>query len=440
MTSEVIDVVLAPPHARLPMRDRALARVATHGRSRVPAVATAAAVALLPLLEPRGPVNMAPVDAFIAVAIAAAVFWAISTRQVWRFPYALAMSLFIAGGAIGAMAGPVPSVGLSAVLQDMVLLVLSWVVVNVAASRDHFRLLGRVWAYASIAWAAVLLAGIVTATPALTGRVAREGTRTALTFGDPNISANYYFISIMIISAFRCPRHRLPRYAAYGLLLGALATTGSNSGIVSLTVGVTAAVLVSLYRRTGVVPALTALCLVIVAGVVAASQINLQSLEDRAHSSRYAIIRDGIGRGQTSTAQRGSLLQESMHLYAEGGPLGAGPVSTKTRLEAGMAPLVKEAHDDYMAALTERGAIGALGLVLLLGSILVRAGAVARTPPGSRPDEPLVNPNALVGALAGTLVTMTVYELLHTRHVWTLFSLVAAQAIWGRKWRGSEPS
>jgi len=45
----------------------------------------------------------------------------------------------------------------------------------------------------------------------------------------------------------------------------------------------------------------------------------------------------------------------------------------------------------------------------------------------------VVRPNALAGALAGTLVAMTVYELLHVRHVWTLFAVVAAVSIWGRR-------
>ena len=42
----------------------------------------------------------------------------------------------------------------------------------------------------------------------------------------------------------------------------------------------------------------------------------------------------------------------------------------------------------------------------------------------------IVKPNALLGALAGTLVASTVYELLHVRHVWALFGLLAALSIW----------
>ena len=42
-------------------------------------------------------------------------------------------------------------------------------------------------------------------------------------------------------------------------------------------------------------------------------------------------------------------------------------------------------------------------------------------------------PNALVGAVCGTMLASTVYELLHLRHLWALFAMVAAVSIWGRR-------
>jgi hypothetical protein len=61
-------------------RSKALARPG------VPVVACAAVVALLPLIQPGGPANSAPVDLLIGIALAAAVFWAVSSGQTWRFP------------------------------------------------------------------------------------------------------------------------------------------------------------------------------------------------------------------------------------------------------------------------------------------------------------------------------------------------------------------
>src|SRR6266566_4841881 len=70
--------------------------------------ATAGAVALLPLLSPSGPANLAPVDLLIAAAVAACLLWAGTAGHQWRFPYALPMAVFITGGALGALVGPVP--------------------------------------------------------------------------------------------------------------------------------------------------------------------------------------------------------------------------------------------------------------------------------------------------------------------------------------------
>ena len=107
------------------------------------------------------------------------------------------------------------------------------------------------WVYAAIVWALLLFVGLAAGVSFLTGQTTSEGSRTALTFGDPSFSANYYFVSIMIIWATGRPRHRVARIAAYALLIAALLSAGSNSGIVSLTVGTMVAILAGVYRRRG---------------------------------------------------------------------------------------------------------------------------------------------------------------------------------------------
>jgi O-antigen ligase len=252
-----------------------------------------------------------------------------------------------------------------------------------------------------------------------------------LTFGDPNVAANFLFISIMVIWATHIPRHRSLRLTGYALLVAAMITTGSNSGLVSIIVGVMVAGFLGLYRRAGAVAAVAMICFALCGLYAVGSNINLISIQDRAQASRWSFIRDGIGRQESSVEQRGSILHESLHLYQVGGPFGAGPASTKPRLQAEQAPFVKEAHDDYLAALTERGLIGLLGVALLVGGVALQAIALVRR--RLTPDfaAVIVRPNALVGAIAGTLLTMTVVELLHARHVWTLFAVVAALSLWG---------
>ena len=407
---------------------------------RLAVAATAAAVALLPLLVPRGPANISPVDAPITVAMLACLVWAGTSGHRWRFPYAIPVGLLIIGGALGALAGPVPVPGIVALLQDIVLLAWCWAVINLASSPERLRILLATWAYSSIAWAVLLFVGLAIGSATIAGQTAEEGSRTALTFADPNVSANYYFISMMIMWAAGFPRTIPLRLAATVVLLAALASTGSNSAIVSLIVGVAVALLVGIYRRVGIVPAISALAFLLVGGYLAFSLISLTGIQEAAHESRYAFVRDGIGRGQKSVSQRDTLFGESLRLYETGGPLGAGPVSTKPRLENEMAPFVKEAHNDYLAALIERGAIGLLGFFILVAGLAVRALALAGARLTGGFGDVVVRPSALVGAVAGTMVAAAVYELLHVRHVWTLFAFVAALYLWGKDLRGSATS
>jgi hypothetical protein len=97
------------------------------------------------------------------------------------------------------------------------------------------------------------------------------------------------------------------------------------------------------------------------------------------------------------------------------------------------APYVKEAHDDYFAALIERGLIGAFGVVLLLSSVAIRTACLGGGRLTGGYHRVLACPHALAGAVAGTLAAETVYELLHVRHVWALFGFVAAVYMWGRR-------
>jgi hypothetical protein len=418
--------VAAPEHVPRPM-----SRPLTG--ERLALGAAAAAIAGMPLLIPNGPSNIGPIDLLILLAIGAALYWSGLSPHKWRFPYTAPIAIFIAGGAIGALRGPVPGVGAIALVQDVVLLLWCWALANIASSPERMRVLVKAWAYSAIVWVSILFVGLLTTTHALTGQTTREGSRTSLTFIDPNISGNYWFVSLMVIWATGYPRSRRLRRLAYALLVAAIVTTGSSGAIVSLVVGASIAALLGVYRRSGLVPAITAAALgsIVLAGVW--SNVSLTGLESRAAGSKYAFIRDGIGRGQQSEEFRGALIHESRGLYAQSGALGAGPVSTKVRLANAQEPVVKEAHDDYLAAIVERGAIGFIGLLALIAVVVVRAVPVATGRLSARFGDVVVNPGALLGAAAGTFCAAAVYEVLHVRHVWALFALIAALSIWGRE-------
>jgi hypothetical protein len=402
------------------------------GSERLALGATAIAVAMLPLAVPAGPANTAPNDLFIATAVVACLLWATGVRFRWRFPYVVPVALALVGGAIGGLVGSVPSAGIIALIQDMVLIAWCWTVANISHSAANLRILLKTWAYSGIGWAIMAFVGLATGSSLLTGQIERQGTRVQITLADPSYAANYFFISMMIIWATRRPRRRAVRFAAYALLLGALVTTGSNSGMVAVVVGTVVATVLGIYRRFGVAAATAAFAFIALGGYGVASTVSLSSIQASAHESRYAFVRQGIGRSPDSAGQRESLFQESIRLYQRGNPLGEGPVSTKPRLRREMAPLVKEAHNDYFAALIERGPVGFVGVLVLVCSLALRGLFVMRTKLAGSFASTVSRPNALLGAVAGTLVGGTVYELLHVRHIWALFAFVAALSIWGR--------
>jgi O-antigen ligase len=180
-----------------------------------------------------------------------------------------------------------------------------------------------------------------------------------------------------------------------------------------------------------------------VAGVLVASlvglvfvlgqpHVDLRALQARAAAS-VPLLRDSVGRSGESKAERDKLLTEGKVLYARGDLLGIGPGRTAKVLATQAAPYVKEAHDDYLATLLERGVLGALGLVVLVATVTVRLSRVVGRPLRADYAAVLARPEMLAGACAGMLLSGVFYEVLHFRHLWALFGLIAATDLWGRR-------
>ncbi len=316
------------------------------------------------------------------------------------------------------------------VLQDVYLLAWTFAVCNVCREAGVLGLLLPAWALSAAAWAGLMTVGVVLNVQALSGIEPGNGVRAELTFGDPNMASNYYVMALMVLWASRRPRRWPLRAAAGLLLLAGMAFTGSNGGVVNLGVSAGVCLILLAGRRWGV-PAAVACALVL--GLAVATEVTLlppQTIQLAARQSGQPILRDWIGRSDQSAAQRLVLVDEASTLYGEGGLLGLGPGSTKPILALTQANYVHAAHDDYVASLVERGLLGALGLVLLIGAIAVRSAQVLRRPL-RRSFAAVVDPVPLVAALAGLACAATFYQVLHFRHVWALLGILAAIHIWG---------
>lgn len=416
------------------------------GGEKVAISTIALAVAMLPLLRPAGPGNSSPVDVLIALAIGVTLLWAGSSRIPLRFPYGLAVGVFLAAGALAALTGPFTSgnlpalpepiirraTGILALVQDLVLLAWGLAIANAARSGSALKLVVRTWAWSSIVWAGLLDVAYFSGNAELSGTATFD--RASLTFTDPNMAASYYFVSIMIIAATRCPRHRLARVGAYALLLTALALTRSNGGITSLLVGTTAASIVFLHKRFGTMATVATVALVGPLVAAALLAIHPEEIQRLANQSGQPLLMQSIGRSDESARQRETIIYETLPLYFEGDrPLGWGPGATQPALLALQVPYAQEAHDDYLAALVERGVFGAIGLLLFIASVAVRTWSVVAMPLSADFASAFPSKGPLLGAILGVAATATFYQVFHFRHIWALLAIIAALYLWGRK-------
>ena len=392
------------------------------------------AIIALPLLRPQGPGNTAPiVDVLIALVCVTTLYWSGTAHVRVRLPYAVPVAMLVAGGSIAALAHEQSTTAVTALVQDVVLLVWCGALTTLAVTARAIQVLLRTWVLSSVGWATVMVTGVVTHQAGLAGITAREGSRAMLTFGDPNVAANFFVVSFMLVLATRYPRRRAPRLACCLVLIAAVVVTGSNGGMVSLLVGAAIVGVAAFFRRFGIVQCLAMVCLVSGSGLVFVVVTGV-SIPGYISSVRQAakdnfLFHDSVGRASQSEQTRGLLLSEAVTLYRDSSFLGIGPAATKQTLIDRQALYVKEAHSDYIAALVERGLFGALGLLALIGVSAVRGRSAVRgsNATGNRALADVVPcPTALVAGLVTFALAGAFYEVLHFRHLWAFLGIVAA--------------
>jgi O-antigen ligase len=451
MTVDVGDPVLTQQDVWPISRDDALARPGSRGRVRrevawrsavlpdrdrryVPRsvrIAAVVAIAGMPLLVPSGPGNTGLADVGITVCMLLTFACAIRAGWQFRLPYAMPVLLSTLAGA-AALLRVNASPGIWIVLpQDLFTLLWACCLANLARDPRTLRTILRAWAWSGIVWAGLMLIGVFTKQHWLSGVSERNGSRASLTFGDANLAAGYFVTSLLILRAARVPAKRLLRFAACALLVTAVFFTGSNGGFLALAIS-TAVGCVLRIRRSNPAAALTVGCLMTLGIGFAATHVNEAAIRSWAQQ-QAPILRDSIGRSGASSESRGKIADESLQLWRNDSLWGIGPTLTKETLEQQQAPYPKEAHDDYAAALIERGLLGAIALALLLAVAwrrMARIGAGNLSPPYALA---VPRPELLAAAGLGYLISGFFYEVLHFRHLWALLGICAGLDLWGRR-------
>jgi O-Antigen ligase len=389
-------------------------------------VTLVAAIIFQPILHPTGPGNSSPVDLFTVAAVASAAVWITSSHHKARAPYIIPVALLVAAGAASGLFGALPGLALLTLVIDLLLFGWCTAVVNVLSVPRAMRCALVAWSWSGIFWAAVVIVAWLGHISALEGLQAAEGNRVLFTFGDPNYASTYWDATIFVVYATRTPSARWMRIVGYVMLAWALALTESNGGALALGISIFFLLLVRSHRKNGLVgAAATGLIITMAVGAFLVA-FPLSSIRQWALSSGQPLLVNSIGRSAQSSNERGVLIVELKQLYEQSdGVLGLGPASTKPLLTTQLYPYANEAHNDFLAMLVERGPVGLLGLLLLIGAAIYWAVPIVRRKLSARYAAVVPLPVGLVAALLALSVNSFYEEILHFRFLWALLGIVA---------------
>jgi len=336
----------------------------------------------------------------------------------------------VVAGSIAAIFSRFPHEGALAIVIDIFLLGWATTVANVGRTDSAAGFLVRAWCVTGSLWGMGLLA-FIAHHAASSGTATADAARASFTLGEQNGAGFYFAVTILMILAGRWPRRLRWRVPVIACLLLDTLLTGSLAAITGLLAGLGLALVVRAAARHGGAAALVLFLALSVAALGGTQVMHRYQVVERAQSSQNMLLRNSIGRAQQSVWERQTLTYETLHLWRTSTLLGLGPAATKSTLKLDLAPYPKEAHDDWTAALVERGVLGFAGLLLLVGEIAVRAskvGSPRRLGPGLASGLPA--PEFLVGALATLAVYSFTHQTLHDRTAWTMLGILASFSLW----------
>ncbi len=411
--------------ARTARRDKPAAP-ARGSAQRVAVITLVLAIIFQPVLHPTGPGNSSPVDLLIVAAIVTSLIWLAGTHQKLRAPYFIPVALFVIAGAASGLVSELPSTALNTLLIDLLLFAWCTTLVNVLTGPRAMRYALAAWSWSGIFWALLFIVSWAAHITPLEGINPAEGNRLAFTFGDPNYASWFWDATIFVIFASRTPGKRWVRFFGYIALVWALVLTESNGGVLALGLGISFLLMVRYYRRHGWAGVIATGLIIGLAVGTFFTVLPLNSIRQWALDSGQPLLVNSIGRSAQSSNERGQLIQETVQLYQRSdGLIGLGPLSTKQLLANWYYPYSNEAHNDWLAALCERGVLGLFALIFLAGCVAIRAGPVVRRPLSAPMRAAVPAPAGLVAGLLAISINSFYEEVLHFRPLWILFAVTA---------------
>jgi O-antigen ligase len=245
-----------------------------------------------------------------------------------------------------------------------------------------------------------------------------NATRRSIgTFLNPNMASSYLGLSFFLLFQ---PYVKVNKYLSslFGFfILGGMLTTKSLAGLIGFFIVTLTVMILYWYRERTfniiklgtVILIITLVCLVIYPTV--AKVPNLSSRFSKSLDSRIILWKTGLGTFIKNPIGSGI------------GPAGFKEVGPEVELTTNELKKM-ELHSDWLSFLVERGLIGFLGIVLLFCAI---AKMLLQTTKTSNSNREKLWLTGLFGMFIFTLSFSFTHEILHFRHVWCAFALIAVE-------------
>ena len=389
-------------------------------------------VCLIPVVVPSGPARLAFVDGVIVLGLAAFGVLFLTRREPVRIPF-MAPVLMISVGSLAAVVNAEsPSASFLTMAQDAYLFLWFIMLVHLLRDRDLTPIqLTWIWVGNIIAFWGIFLV-LTQGHLSLLDIIKPKGKRAYGTFYDPNMFAGYLVMSLFFVLSMGRRLNWLVRWGSIVLMSVCIIATKSNGGMLSMIIGLAVWAMMRAWTRRVPAVAMAATALLVLSLGVVALWLNA-GIGVGAAQLREFSDNSFLARGGHSAAGRFTIWNNLQETYARS-PLGIGPgnsrwltLSIEDRLRPGSLQ-AKEAHNDYLAYAIERGPLGLIGLLALMGSAFGKLFAAARRREDSDTtpdvDGPMVA--ALTGALVASAVHALTIEVLHFRHFWMLMAIVCA--------------
>lgn len=378
---------------------------------------------LLPIEHWRFPLNLKPADLALVLLTSYGLLKAWHTHQRLDFPLLLPMCLILFSSSVATLVGFARLESIIAIAQEIYIFVWFVALANVLKAfplSDLGRLM-KIWSVIACLESVTTLMGMLRVGPSMFyerptfdyDQVTTEFIRAVGTYDNSNAVAVYLSVSFFVLLATSWPMWLRSVLGVW--LFAGMFGTGSNGALITTFGGLV--LLVGVYpalqnrRDIKLLIAVIGIGVGIVAAVLLILSLLPSLLSGFGFNTSSPLLFQTLGRFSHSLTSRVDILAWAWEAYRRH-PWGTGPNTFASGL-----------HNDYAAFLFERGPVGLIGWLWMIGATLLTS---------LRAANQLVNKHQrwqvlLLGAgFLACAVNAFSHEISHMRQVWILMAFLFA--------------